>query len=181
MLKIMGVDPGIRGGMAIISTENGGSVMLIDAIDVPTMGTGAKERIDALAVGKWIETHRPDHCFFERAGSMPKQGVASTFKYARAVGSLETAVLLSGVPLTIIEPAVWKRFYKLVKDKEQSRLRALMLFPASHDLFARRKDHQRAEAALLANYGLRDFRLTAAAPPGADTGLANENLMSGKI
>ena len=86
-----------------------------------------------------------------RAGSMPKQNVASTFKYARAVGSLETVVACSDIPYSIIEPAVWKKLHHLPgKDKEAARQRALQLFPAAHALFARKKDHQRAEAALIA-------------------------------
>jgi hypothetical protein len=35
-------------------------------------------------------------------------------------------------------------------DKEIARQRALQLFPAAHALLARKKDHQRAEAALIA-------------------------------
>ena len=59
------------------------------------------------------------------------------------------------------------------EDKERSRQRALELFPAAHALFARKLDHGRAEAALLALFGLKNSRFTAA-PPGAQTGSINE-------
>jgi len=53
--------------------------------------------------------------------------------------------------MTIIEPSVWKKFHHLPgKDKEAARQRALQLFPGAHALFSRKKDHQRAEAALIA-------------------------------
>jgi hypothetical protein len=43
-------------------------------------------------------------------------------------------------------------------DKEGARQRALMLFPAAHSLLARKMDHGRGEAALIAlagvNHGL---------------------------
>jgi crossover junction endodeoxyribonuclease RuvC len=151
-MKILGIDPGIHGGLAIIDVINGAAPQLIDAIDVPIVGVKAKERVDALGIRAWIEAHKPiDHAAIERAGSMPKQGVASTFKYGRAVGALEAAIALGGIPLTVLEPAVWKRRLGLYgTDKETSRQRALQLFPAAHALLARRKDHGRAEAALIA-------------------------------
>ena len=64
---------------------------------------------------------------------------------------LEATIQLLEVPMTIVEPSVWKKFHQLRGgDKEAARQRALQLFPAAHALFARKKDHQRAEAALIA-------------------------------
>jgi hypothetical protein len=82
------------------------------------------------------------------------QGSSSGFKYGRAVGAIEAAIALCGVPLTIVEPTAWKKFHHLHgKDKELSRQRALMLFPSAHALLARKADHGRAEAALIGLYG----------------------------
>jgi hypothetical protein len=70
---------------------------------------------------------------------------------AQAVGAIEAAIELSEIPLTIIEPTAWKKFHQLRGgDKEAGRQRALQLFPAAHALLARKKDHGRAEAALIA-------------------------------
>ena len=78
------------------------------------------------------------------------------FKYGRAVGAIEAAITLSGIPVTIVEPSMWKRFWRLPgKDKESSRQQALQLFPAAHAALARKKDHGRAEASLIALYGAR--------------------------
>jgi hypothetical protein len=50
-----------------------------------------------------------------------------------------------------VEPSVWKRRHKLRgKDKEGARQLAAQLFPSAHHLLARKKDHGRAEAALIA-------------------------------
>jgi Holliday junction resolvasome RuvABC endonuclease subunit len=150
-MKLLGIDPGIRGGLAVVEINDGTAPQLIDVLDVPVIGTGAKERVNTMLVRDWLAQHNPDHALIERAGSMPKQGVASTFKYERAVGSLETVVACSDIPYSIIEPAVWKKFHHLRGgDKETARQRALQLFPSAHALFARKKDHQRAEAALIA-------------------------------
>jgi crossover junction endodeoxyribonuclease RuvC len=154
MTRALGIDPGINGGLAVIE-----SAKVIDAIDVPVIGSAAKERVDGIAIREWIEEHRPSFAFIERAGAMPKQGSSSGFKYGRAAGALEATIALSGIPIQIIEPAVWKRALRLSgKDKEAARQRALELFPAAHALLARKRDHGRAEAILIAMYGLQNIR-----------------------
>jgi len=55
-MRILGIDPGVRGGLAIVEVNNGVAPKLVDAIDVPTVGIGAKERIDAIAMRGWIQT-----------------------------------------------------------------------------------------------------------------------------
>jgi Holliday junction resolvasome RuvABC endonuclease subunit len=150
-MKILGVDPGIRGGFAIVEVNDGAAPQLVDAIDIPVTGVGAKERVDVLAVRIWILSHRPQHALVERAQAMPKQGASSGFKYGRAVGAIEAALTCCEIPLTIIEPTAWKKFHQLRGgDKEGGRQRALQLFPAAHALLARKRDHGRAEAALIA-------------------------------
>src|SRR5215467_4863969 len=151
MTKVLGVDPGIRGGLAIVEHNDGAAPQLVDAIDIPVTGVGAKERVDVLAIRAWILGHQPDHAVIERAQAMPKQGASSGFKYGRAVGAIEAVITCTTVPMTIIEPTAWKKFHGLHGgEKEASRQRALMLFPAAHALLARKKDHGRAEAALIA-------------------------------
>jgi Holliday junction resolvasome RuvABC endonuclease subunit len=150
-IRILGVDPGIHGGLAVIAIDDGAAPALLDAIDIPIVGVGAKERVDSIAVRNWIRKHQPQHACIERAQAMPKQGSSSGFKFGRAVGAIEAAIALCEIPITIAEPSVWKRRHKLRgKDKEGARQLALQLFPAAHALLARRKDHGRAEAALIA-------------------------------
>jgi crossover junction endodeoxyribonuclease RuvC len=167
---VLGIDPGIRGGLAIVGDGNGVGT-LIDAVDIPTVADGARERVAVLTVRDWITRHEPKLALIERAQAMPRQGASSGFKYGRAVGALEGAVALCGIPLEITEPTSWKHFWKLPPKKEFSRQRALELFPSAHALFARKKDHGRAEAALIALYGLRNSRVIAAptaAQPGSN-------------
>jgi crossover junction endodeoxyribonuclease RuvC len=131
--------------------NDGAAPQLVDAIDIPVSGLGAKERVDGLAIRSWIETHQPQHALIERAQAMPKQGSSSGFKYGRAVGAIEAVIACCEIPLTIVEPTAWKKFHQLRGgDKEAGRQRALQLFPAAHALLARKKDHGKAEAALIA-------------------------------
>jgi crossover junction endodeoxyribonuclease RuvC len=155
-MKLLGVDGGIRGGLAIVSIDNDFASQLVHAIDIPVIGAGAKERVDVQAIRDWIVQHAPQHAFIERAQAMPKQGASSGFKYGRAVGAIEAAVTCCAIPLTIIEPSMWKKFHQLRGgDKESSRQRCLQPFPAAHALLARKRDHGRAEAALIAVYGVK--------------------------
>jgi crossover junction endodeoxyribonuclease RuvC len=150
-VKVLGIDPGVRGGLAMVILGDGAAPVLVDAIDIPVAGTGAKERVDVLAIRAWIQTHKPDHAAIERAQAMPKQGASSGFKYGRAVGALEAVLACCEIPMTVIEPTPWKKAHHLHGgDKEGGRQRALQLFPAAHALLARKKDHGRGEAALIA-------------------------------
>jgi crossover junction endodeoxyribonuclease RuvC len=155
-VKLLGIDPGIHGGLAIVELVDGVAPQLIAAIDIPVAGVGAKERVDPIAIRTWLELLQPQHAFIERAQAMPKQGASSGFKYGRAVGALETVIACCTIPVTVVEPGMWKKLHGLHgKDKEGGRQRALQLFPSAHALLARKKDHGRAEAALIALAGAR--------------------------
>jgi crossover junction endodeoxyribonuclease RuvC len=168
MMSILGVDPGIRGGLAVVAIDmNGSAPRLVDAIDIPVTGVGAKERVDVLAIRDWVTRHAPQHGVVERAQAMPKQGASSGFKYGRAVGAIEAAIALCEIPLTIIEPTAWKKFHALRGgDKEGGRQRALQLFPHAHALLTRKKDHGRAEAALIALYQINRIPAQAGSAAG---------------
>ena len=135
----------------------------MECIDIPVVGTGAKERVDVAAIRNFIERHKPTRVLIERAQAMPKQGASSGFKYGRAVGAIEATIALCSTPVEIIEPSVWKRFWHLPgKDKEAARQKALQLFPDAHAALARKRDHGRAEASLIVlYYAERQLRIAA--------------------
>ena len=151
-MRVLGVDPGIRGGLAVVDIADGATPVLVDCVDIPVIGSGARERVDVAAIRNFMDRHKP--ILIERAQAMPKQGASSGFKYGRAVGAIEASIALCSIPVEIVEPSAWKRFCKLPgKDKEGGRQKALQLFPAAHGMLARRRDHNRAESALIALYG----------------------------
>jgi len=155
-MRVLGVDPGISGGLAVVEITDGAAPVLVECIDIPVVGAGAKERVDVTAIRNFTDRHKPIRALIERAQAMPKQGASSGFKYGRAVGAIEAAITLSSIPVEIIEPSAWKKFWKLPgKDKESGRQKALQLFPAAHATLARKRDHNRAESALIALYGAR--------------------------
>ena len=153
-MKVLGVDPGVHGGLAILEIMDGAAPQLLEAIDIPTVGAKAKERVDVLALRTWVMARQPQHAFVERAQAMPRQGSSSGFKYGRATGAIEAVIACCEVATTIIEPAVWKKAHHLRGgDKEGARQPALQLFPSAHALLARKRDHNKGEAALVALYG----------------------------
>jgi crossover junction endodeoxyribonuclease RuvC len=174
--RIVGFDPGaVSGGAAIIEINDGVAPQLVDAIDLPVVGTKAKQRIAVLALRDWILRHKPEHAYIERGQAMPRQGASSGFKYGRGCGAIEAVIQLLEIPMTIVEPSMWKKFHRLPGgDKEGARQRALQLFPSAHALLARKKDHGRAEACLLALYGAQTvLRIKSVEVPtaGVDHGL----------
>ena len=89
----LGIDPDLSGALAIVETINGVPA-LIDAIDMPSTGTGAKARVDIIAAAQWIAKHAPSTAYVERAQAFPGQGASSGFSYDRAVGAIEAGVAL---------------------------------------------------------------------------------------
>ena len=149
MTRYLGVDPGLSGALAIVEVINGVPV-LIDAVDMPSSGTGAKARVDIIAAAQWIAKHAPSTAYIERAQAYPGQGASSGFSYGRAAGAVEAVVALCSIPLILVEASAWKRKLHLPgKDKEAARQKALQLFPSQHALLALKRWHGRAEAVLI--------------------------------
>ena len=141
---ILGVDPGLGGAVAFYFPIQGA----ITVEDMPVAGGD----IDAATLAARIAQMRPDVAILELVASRPGQGVASVFKFGCGFGMVRGVIAASGVPLHLVSATKWKRALGLDADKEKSRALALRLWPARSEFFSRKKDHGRAEAALLARY-----------------------------
>jgi crossover junction endodeoxyribonuclease RuvC len=143
---IAGVDPGsVSPGLAFrLAAEP----QRISAEDLPTVAG----QVDAAGFAARLEQMRPDVIVIEKVGSMPGQGVSSTFKFGVAFGLIQGVVAALKIETHFVAPAVWKKHFRIGADKEEARRVALQLWPDRSDLFGRKKDHNRAEAALIARY-----------------------------
>lgn len=68
-----------------------------------------------------------------------------------------TALQARGLDVRVVGPAAWKRdvgLYGRAFTKDDSRARALLLYPTLEAELRRKKDHGRAEALLIAAWGL---------------------------
>ena len=91
----------------------------------------------------------------EKQSARPGQGVSSTYKIGYGYGVLIGVLAALKFPVVEVAPATWKRATGLTgKDKEASRALARSLWPDC-ELLSRKGDHGRAEALLIARYGIQ--------------------------
>lgn len=158
-MRLLGIDPGYSGGLAIIDHE--GACM---TIEMPTIGEGKQRLIDGTAVQRWVNRNGEpiDFAVIEEVTAMRGWGLGSTFRFGCNYGVVLGALQTMHIPFAQVRPTVWKKSLGLIKaDKSASRALALELWPHAADQFKRAKDDGRAEAALIAKYWLSSGILTA--------------------
>jgi crossover junction endodeoxyribonuclease RuvC len=143
---IVGIDPGQSGALAFYFPESPGRVAVED---MPVAG----DHVDAAGLAQRIAQLRPDLAVVESVHSMPNQGVASSFRFGRSFGVVIGVVAALHVPAHFVAPGRWKKHFRLSSDKDQARALALQLWPVNADRFQRKRDADRAEAALIARFG----------------------------
>jgi crossover junction endodeoxyribonuclease RuvC len=152
---IIGIDPGISGALAFL---NDGKVSIIDTpvIKIKKGKTSKSEFLPSEMAGLLRDAGGGCHVFIESVHAMPGQGVTSMFGFGVGYGLWLGIVAALGLPHTKVTPQAWKKaMMQGMADKNASRIRAQELFPQSTELLARKKDHGRAEALLVAAYGAK--------------------------
>lgn len=159
-MVILGVDPGITGAIALINTAH----WTLAVVDMPQeIGKAGRKGVSPTMTAQAIAAAGANYSFVEDVWSSPQAGVASSFSFGRSLGIVLGAASASSA-LTLVKPTVWKAALQVPRDKTQARTRAVQLFPAAAPLFARVKDDGRAEAALIAFWGLLTLKLTPPRP-----------------
>ncbi|MHC5033454.1 MAG: hypothetical protein ACYTFZ_00235 [Planctomycetota bacterium] len=160
MSAVIGIDPGLTG--AIVLVTDAGDCR--DLLDMPTKLAETKSRaqtrkvVDAEAVFNHIRRISYGYdtgisLVIERVHAAPGQSASAAFNFGDTFGVLRAAATAAGYEPNFVTPQEWKRFYGLAgPDKDAARGKASELF--SGERFARKKDHGRAEAALIAWYWL---------------------------
>jgi len=153
----IGIDPGITGAIGVIADS------LEWVVDVPTYYNPKAERneYDFFRMYELLRDYNSysyDWCdegcklSLEQQQAMPKQGVSSTFHTGRGYGAWEALCWATTPNFQIVSPRKWKKALGLTTDKEKSRKLAIKLYPKMEEMLRRKKDHNRAEALLLAHY-----------------------------
>ena len=152
MSRVIGVDPGASGAIALVVDG-----VLHQVVDMPTVtvtrNSSQKRQVSPAGVADIIRSMKPDTAIVEKVGAMPGQGVSSMFSFGRSVGIIEGALAALQVPATFITPQAWQKAVGAAKGKDGSRQRVMELFPRDSHLFARVKDDGRADAVLIALAG----------------------------
>ena len=178
---VLGIDPGVTGALALVDMAG---PRLVSVLDMPVVSLGRRTRIaiDGPAIGAWLKTHgRPDCVVLEqsigRSGDGDEAGPPEAGEEAGASGrrfgggahtqfmkggvfvTLLTLFWCSKLPMQFTGASVWKRRallpskLKPTQAKHASLDLARTLFGSPPE-FRRVKDHNRAESALIAFYGL---------------------------
>ena len=91
--------------------------------------------------------------FIEQVFGMPQQGISSTSKFMRAAGCIEAVAQLLNHPVIFVTPQIWKKHHHLIKTEKIASLElARAKWPQAP--LTKMKHHNRAEALLIAAYGL---------------------------
>ena len=161
---VLGVDPGLSGALAFIRTRDGRTSIQLVVEDMPLaetkIGKSVKREIMEPALAQMIARYAPKVAYVERVNAMPGEGVTSAFRFGASYGLVRGVLAGLGVRTHLIGPVTWRKAAGLVagQPKDASRLTAARVFPTQADLFMRKKDHGRADAALIARAGM--FLLT---------------------
>lgn len=148
---ICGIDPGASGALALLSDAGA----LLEVADAPNVKINGKERISAPLFAKLIRAWAPSRAIIELVGGIQGQAAGASFQFGYAAGVPEGVFAALNIPVTFVSPAKWKAAMRVTADKGSSRLMAQRLWPDHAGHFARVKDADRAEAALIALYGLQ--------------------------
>jgi len=145
-MKVLAIDPGaISGAYAYFDSHCTPIVGDLPVVD---------GQLDGAHFDHMVRQWKPDAAVVERVASMPKQGVASTFKFGMAVGIIHGVLFCHRLPLHLVTPGVWKKHFKLSgTDKEAARALAIRLYPAVQGLHLK-KHHGRADALLIGDWFL---------------------------
>ena len=155
-MLIIGIDPGISGSICFF--ENG---KIQDAIEMPTMTEGKKNKkqVNGSQIYNEISSRIVNYdknnvkVIIEQVSAMPGQGVTSMFNFGQSFGILKGICSAMQLSMYFVRPAKWKKYFNLINsEKDASRTRAIEIFPYFSSNLSKKKDANKADAILIANY-----------------------------
>jgi hypothetical protein len=122
-VKVIGIDPGLKGALAVL--EDGCPPIVVDMpVIVTLVGKGKKQkersRVCARGVTDWlksVDAANADLCIIEAiegAAISQTPSILSIFGQGHGVGILEACVTLLDVPFVFKSPLAWKHFHKVI-------------------------------------------------------------------
>lgn len=176
----IGIDPGVTGAVAELDSET----REIHFWDTPTVqvrsGKTFKNMLDAprcVAILQSLSAGREVKVVIEKVNAMPPRfskpgadgeeagavrgsmGVTSAFSFGKGYGIWLGILAALFIPFEEVHPVTWKKalMADMGKEKDASRVKAMQIYPKVAPEISRKKDHARADALLLAEYGRRNY------------------------
>jgi hypothetical protein len=150
----LGVDPGGKGAWALLDAKGA----LVASEHLPLDGEGF---VDAAALITTWRTLGIERATIERVGNITRikgraMGIKGRFNFGLNAGVPRSVLQILGIPFDYVDPTVWKPATGVSADKATSLAAARGLWPdEAGTTFRRKLDVDRAEAALIARYGMR--------------------------
>ena len=141
MENIIGIDPGCNGSAVLIRADG--------SVDCACFGKMTQADITE-TLAEWREGETV-FAYIENVHSMPKQGVASSFKFGVGFGFLQGVLSAIKIPFEFVTPQTWQKALSCQSkgDKNVTKQKAQQLFPNE------KITHANADGLLIAEYGRR--------------------------
>ena len=153
-MKIIGIDPGLSGGIAILEDN-----VIKVLFDMPVMSDGKKNKrqLNSALLVKLIKDNIKDTedtvMVVEQVNAMPGQGVTSMFNFGQTFGAIKGICAALGLPIFLVRPAKWKKHFELINSsKDASRTKAIEMYPSISEQLSKKKDVNKSDAILIARY-----------------------------
>ena len=153
-MRIIGIDPGLSGGIAILENNK-----IKELFDMPVMADGKKNKrqLNSALLVKLIKDNiknlEDTVMIVEKVHAMTGQGVTSMFNFGQTFGAIKGICAALGLPIFFVRPAKWKKHFELINSsKDASRTKAIEMYPAISDQLSKKKDVNKSDALLIARY-----------------------------
>ena len=157
---VIGIDPGLSGGIAVIRNPN-----QVDAIPIPA----TEGDLDVYKIWNWVGYRASPYspveewnaiAYIEAVHAMPGQGVSSVFKFGYVTGILHGVIRAMKIPLKLVTPQAWKKeiLAGTAKDKQAAIDYCLRVYPNVKLIATDRSRTYHsgmADALCIAEYGYR--------------------------
>lgn len=164
---IIGIDPGFGGAIALYDGVKKNLIEVRDPIlkdphaQTHWRATGQYDRVeyDLNEMVSFFERHANTTALvvLEASQASPQMGVTGSFRYGEGFGLYKGVLAALKIRTQLVFPSAWKMALGLSASKNISREMAVVHFPSFAHEFKAKKNHGKAEAALMAEYGLRFF------------------------
>ncbi len=153
-MKIIGIDPGLSGAIAILENNK-----VLKIFDIPVMSEGKKNKRQlnsALLVSLLRENiieNEDVAVVVEQVNAMPGQGVTSMFNFGQTFGAIKGVCAALNLSIFFVRPSKWKKHFDLINSsKDSSRTKAIEMYPKLSNQLAKKKDVNKSDAILIARY-----------------------------
>ena len=153
-MRIIGIDPGLSGGIAILENNK-----IKEIFDMPVMSDGKKNKrqLNSALLVQLVKDNIDDIedvvVVVEQVNAMPGQGVTSMFNFGQTFGAIKGICAALGLPVFFVRPAKWKKHFELINSaKDASRTKVIEMYPHVSEKLSKKKDVNKSDAILIARY-----------------------------